>query len=223
MNPELLRRVIQALVFVCDKPLTIDQVKEVTGSAAADIRQAFEELRDSYINSNSGFILKEIAGGWQFVTDAEMAPHIKAYVQQRDQKKLSGASLETMSIIAYKQPITRAEIEYIRGVNVDGSMKTLLEKGLVKISGRKEVPGRPLLYSSTKFFLAHFGLASLRELPKLAEFTEKDIQLPESLQHKSSELLAEGESVESSFADPGFTSEPIAAATEEPQANDETV
>ncbi len=193
MNPEILRRVIQALVFVCDKPLTVEQVKEVTGSDSADIRRAFEELRDGYAAANSGFLLKEIAGGWQFATDPEMAPHIKAYVQQRDQKKLSGASLETLSIIAYKQPITRAEIEYIRGVNVDGSMKTLLEKGLVKISGRKEVPGRPLLYSTTKFFLGHFGLANLKELPKLAEFTEKDIELPESLQHKPSELLGEGE------------------------------
>ncbi len=196
MNPEMLRRIIQALVYVCDKPLTVDQVKEVTGSDAADIRRAFEELRDAYTSSQSGFLLKEVAGGWQFVTDPEMAPYIRTYVQHRDQKKLSGAGLETLSIIAYKQPITRAEIEYIRGVNVDGAMKTLLEKGLVKISGRKEVPGRPLLYSTTKFFLDHFGIANLKELPKLAEFTEKDIQLPESLQHSPSELLGEGESAE---------------------------
>lgn len=196
MNPEMLRRIIQALVYVCDKPLTVDQVKEVTGSESADIRQAFEELRDAYAASQSGFLLKEVAGGWQFVTDPEMAPYIRTYVQHRDQKKLSGAGLETLSIIAYKQPITRAEIEYIRGVNVDGAMKTLLEKGLVKISGRKEVPGRPLLYSTTKFFLDHFGIANLKELPKLAEFTEKDIQLPESLQHSPSELLGEGESAE---------------------------
>lgn len=197
MNPELLRRVIQALVYVCDKPLTVDQVKEVTGSQASDIRQVFEELRDAYAASNSGFLLKEIAGGWQFVTDPEMAPYVRSYVNHRDQKKISGASLETLSIVAYKQPITRAEIEYIRGVNVDGSMKTLLEKGLLKISGRKEVPGRPLLYSTTKFFLDHFGLANLKELPKLAEFTEKDIQLPDSLQHSSSETLPDGEGQES--------------------------
>lgn len=202
MNPELLKRVIQALVYVCDKPLTVDQVQEVTGSQPSDIRRTFEELRDAYAESQSGFLLKEIAGGWQFVTDPEMAPHISTYVRHRDQKKLSGASLETLSIVAYKQPITRAEIEYIRGVNVDGSMKTLLEKGLVKISGRKEVPGRPLLYSTTKFFLDHFGLAGLRDLPKLAEFTEKDIQLPESLQHSSSETLPEGDGApESPFAE----------------------
>ena len=188
MNPTILRRVIQALVFVCDKPLTVDQVKEATGSESAEIRRAFDDLRDAYAASQSGFLLKEIAGGWQFVTDPEMAPYVRTYVRQRDQKKLSGASLETLSMVAYKQPITRAEIEYIRGVNVDGAMKTLLEKGMVKISGRKEVPGRPLLYSTTKFFLDHFGLASLKDLPKLAEFTEKDIQLPESLQHAPSEL-----------------------------------
>jgi segregation and condensation protein B len=189
MSPELLKKIVQALVFVSDKPLTIEQVKEVTGSEAADIRQCFAELGESYAAAQSGFLLKEIAGGWQFVTDSEMAPYIRTYVQHRDQKKLSGAGLETLSIIAYKQPITRAEIEYIRGVNVDGSMKTLLEKGLVKISGRKEVPGRPLLYSTTKFFLDHFGLAGLRELPKLAEFTENDIELPASLRHSVGELM----------------------------------
>lgn len=216
MNPEILKRVIQALVYVCDKPLTVEQVKEVTGSETADIRQAFEELRDFYAASASGFVLKEIAGGWQFVTDPEMAPYIRSYVQHRDQKKLSGAGLETLSIIAYKQPITRAEIEYIRGVNVDGAMKTLLEKGLVKISGRKEVPGRPLLYSTTKFFLDHFGLANLKELPKLAEFTEKDIQLPESLQHSASETLADGEPSDVPAAAEG--SEP---AQEEASAADE--
>jgi segregation and condensation protein B len=109
------------------------------------------------------------------------------FLQAKDKKKLSQASLETLSIIAYKQPLTRAEIEFIRGVNVDGAIKTLLEKGLVRISGRKEVPGRPILYSTTKDFLDHFGLGSLKDLPKLAEFSEKDIELPEHLKLKEKE------------------------------------
>ncbi len=179
-----IRRIIEGLLLVADGPLLPDQIREATGAAPAAIRDALEELRQDCEKGERGFRLKELAGGYQFVTDPALAEVVKTFLQSKDKRKISQASLETLSIIAYKQPLTRAEIEFIRGVNVDGAIKTLLEKGLVRISGRKEVPGRPILYSTTKDFLDHFGLASVKDLPKLAEFTEKDIELPESLRER---------------------------------------
>ena len=126
------------------------------------------------------------------MTRPELSDFLQSYALSKEKRKLSGASLETLSIVAYRQPVTRQEIEYIRGVNVDGAVRTLVEKGLLKIAGRKNVPGRPLLYATTKNFLDHFGLGGLKDLPKLAEFTEKDIQLPDSLKAQQAEESAEG-------------------------------
>lgn len=188
------RRVIEGLLLVANGPLFSDEIREVTGASPAVIRDAIEEIRLDCEETQKGYRLKELAGGYQFVTDPALALPVKAFLQAKDKRKLSQASLETLSIIAYRQPLTRAEIEFVRGVNVDGSLKTLLEKGLIRICGRKEVPGRPILYSTTKDFLDHFGLASLKELPKLAEFTEKDIELPESLKEReAAEAVAQPE------------------------------
>ena len=182
MTPVELRRVVEALLLMADGPLTPEQVREAAEASPAEIRLAFDEIAADCSARERGFRLKELAGGFQLVTDPSLAEVVRRFVQAREKKKLSQASLETLSIVAYKQPITRAEIEFIRGVNVDGALKTLLEKGLIRITGRKEMPGRPILYGTTKNFLDHFGLASLKELPKLAEFTEKDIELPASLE-----------------------------------------
>jgi len=176
-----LQRVIEALLFVADRSVTMEQIRTVTQAETAKIRQCLEAMREEYDRAGRGFRLREIAGGYCFVTADELSGFVKAYALSKEKRRLSTASLETLSIVAYRQPITRAEIEFIRGVNVEGGIHTLVEKGLIKIVGRKEVPGRPLLYGTTRQFLDHFGLGNLKDLPKLAEFTEKDIELPESL------------------------------------------
>jgi segregation and condensation protein B len=143
---------------------------------AGEVDMLLGELRGEYELQQRGFRLTEIAGGYQLVTDARFESQLKRFYQTRLKRRLSQATLETLSIIAYRQPVTRADIEFIRGVNVDGALRTLLEKDLVKIAGKKDVPGRPLLYGTTKTFLEHFGLNAVDELPPLSQFTEKDIQ-----------------------------------------------
>ncbi len=140
------------------------------------IRAYLAELKKEYEAQGRGFRLFEIAGGYQLVTDEKFSPYLKKFYQSREKRRRSQASLETLSVVAFRQPVTRADIEGVRGVNVDGALKSLLEKGLVKIAGRKEVPGRPILYGTTKEFLEHFGLNSVKELPPLSEFTLKDIE-----------------------------------------------
>jgi len=181
MDKSELKRSIEALLFVTEKPLTVSQIKDVTGHEAKAILEAIESISDECDRGKKGFRLKALAGGYHFVTDPDVAETVKNYVKMKEKKRISQASLETLSIIAYRQPVTRAEIEFVRGVNVDGGLKTLLEKGLIRVAGRKEVAGRPILYSTTNDFLDHFGLSQIKELPKLAEFTEKDIELPDSM------------------------------------------
>jgi len=177
-------------LFASEKPLSIEQIKEAFsatdrgGSAsggkenldAGDIRPRIEALKSDYEVQGHGFKLFEVAGGYQIATDPRFAGVLQRFYRAREKKKLSQASLETLSIIAYRQPATRVDIEFIRGVNVEGALKTLLEKGLVKITGRKDIPGRPMLYGTTKEFLEHFGLASVEQLPALKEFSLKDIE-----------------------------------------------
>jgi len=190
-----LKYAIEALLFASERPLTVDEIQEAfsaeggslpdrqagasggqEGVSEKDVREYLAELKKEYETQSRGFKLFEIAGGWQLVTDERFSSYLKKFYQSREKKRLSRASLETLSVIAYKQPVTRADIEAIRGVNVDGALKTLLEKGLARIAGRKEVPGRPILYRTTKEFLEHFGLNSVKELPPLKEFTLKDIE-----------------------------------------------
>lgn len=187
MDQDELKYGIEALLFASERPLKVDEIKQafsiesasdLAGEekvGSADIEERLEALKADYETQGRGFKLFQIAGGWQLVTDERFASYLKKFYQSREKKRLSQASLETLSVVAYKQPATRADIEFIRGVNVDGALKTLLEKGLVRIAGRKEVPGRPMLYGTTQEFLEHFGLSSIKELPALNEYTEKDI------------------------------------------------
>ncbi len=177
MGNEEIKHAIEALLFASEKPLSPEQIQEAFEEdlGAQEIRRALEALKKEYIEGNRGFKLFEIAGGFQLVSDPRFASYLKRFYQAREKKRLSQASLETLSVIAYRQPATRADIEFIRGVNVDGAIKTLLEKGLIRIVGRKEVPGRPMLYGTTKEFLEHFGMNSIKELPALTEFKQEDI------------------------------------------------
>ncbi|MDO8526041.1 MAG: SMC-Scp complex subunit ScpB [Candidatus Omnitrophota bacterium] len=175
MESDQSKKIIEALLFVSDKPISIDALKDVLKDVEPTlIRGIIEELNGEYSSSGRSFAIKEIAGGFQMLTDPVYSRWISA-LYKRPPDRLTGPSLETLAIIAYKQPLTRSQIELIRGVNVDGVLRTLEERNLIRSRGRMEAPGRPILYGTTTEFLQHFGLKSLEELPKLKEFQESDL------------------------------------------------
>jgi len=175
MAEKMIKRVIEALLFVSQKPLIMEDFERaLDGPDEKEILGGIEELRGDYKSGERSFSIAELAGGWQIVTNPEFAPWI-GKLFRRDETKLSGPSLETLAIIAYKQPLTRSEVERIRGVNVDGVIKTLLDKSLIKIRGRKDAPGRPITYGTTDEFLKRFGLKGLESLPKLRDFMEHEL------------------------------------------------
>jgi segregation and condensation protein B len=172
MSENNLKSVIEALLFASDKPLTIEQVRKVFDNLeASEVRKILEELKNEYEQSNRGLRLAEIAGGFQMITAPTFAVFLKKLFKARHVERLSKPALETLAIIAYKQPVTKMEIESLRNVNVDGVMDNLLDKNLVRIAGRKKVPGRPFVFGTTRQFLEHFGLKTLDELPKMEEFS----------------------------------------------------
>lgn len=180
MNPEDAVQIIEALLFASEKPLTVEQMREVLGDVdGADIRHGIDALRASYRAANRAFTIEEVAGGFQMATDPRFGSWIRKLYREARSERLSGAALETLAIVAYRQPMTRAEIEQVRGVAVDGVLQTLLEKGVVKILGRRDAPGRPMLYGTTKEFLQYFGLNSLADLPSLEELAKPPAATPQ--------------------------------------------
>ena len=171
MSDNNVKTVIEALLFASEKPLMPEQIKDALDNLATDeIRKNIEELKDEYAKANRGMRIVEIAGGFQMITPPAVASFLRKLYKGRRVERLSQPALETLAIIAYKQPVTRLEIESIRNVNVDGMIKTFLEKGLIRITGRKKAPGRQKVYGTTRQFLEHFGLKSLDELPKIEGF-----------------------------------------------------
>src|SRR6058998_1622276 len=180
-------RVIEALLFSAQKPLPIREItaairgaeddesgsNEFTRVKEAEVDAALEQLKIEYIEQGRAFQLTEKAEGWQLATDPSFAKWVRQLFPAPKPARLSAPALETLAIIAYRQPITRADVEAVRGVNIDGVLQTLMERGLVKIAGRAEVPGRPLLYETTEFFLDHFGLRNLDELPNVEELRKR--------------------------------------------------
>lgn len=164
------KRLIEALLFVAWEPVTLKRLAEIVECDQTLLRQMLAELKADF--AGRGFELVEIAGGWQFLTPADMAPYIEKLYNPRTQQ-LSKAALETLAIVAYRQPVTRLEIDNIRQVKSDAVLGKLLEKSLIKEVGRMEGPGRPILYGTTREFLAAFGLVSLAELPQLPELDEQ--------------------------------------------------
>jgi len=164
--------IIEALVFVSEEPLSVKALAEVLREDAGWISAAIEELSREFNARNSGLYLREVAGGWQFATRPEHHEHVRAFLKSRPSAKLSLASLETLAVIAYKQPITVPEILEIRGVQSSSSIKTLLDKRLIVSKGRKETVGRPMLYGTSKEFLLQFGLKDLTELPNVEDFED---------------------------------------------------
>jgi len=164
------RRLIEALLFASPDPLPLSRLEELTEGAELEgktVRALLDELKEEYDRDGRAFALREGKGGAQLKTREEFAPWVKNLFGPRAAIRLSHAALETLAIVAYKQPITRVEIEAIRGVNIDGLVKNLLDRELIKIAGQKEVVGRPYLYRTSQRFLEQFGLSSLAELPAL--------------------------------------------------------
>ncbi len=161
--------VVEAVLFASDEPLKEARLADIVGTSARQIRQHIEDLNARYQANNSAFRIEQIAGGFQMLTLSPYNHWLKKLLRVRDDSKLSPAALETLAIIAYKQPVIRADIEVVRGVAVGEIVRSLMYKGLVKIVGRAEVLGRPMLYGTTKKFLEVFGLNTLKELPKIEE------------------------------------------------------
>ena len=172
------KKVIEVLLFTCEKPLALDKLKELLEDTEKSvIKSIIDELNTDYATTERSFSIVEVGGGFQILTDPFYAPWVRKLFAKDKKHRLSTPSLETLAIIAYRQPVTRADIEMIRGVNIGGVIDTLLERDMIRMVGRKDVVGRPFLYGTTKSFLTHFGLNSLEDLPRLHEFTEGDIQL----------------------------------------------
>lgn len=188
-----LHRVVEAILFASQKPVSIKELSAICKGAAdgakenplvtchakpkqEDFVEAILRLEEEYRETGRAFEVRESAAGWQLVTRADFSHWLRQLFPENRSAKLSAPALETLAIIAYRQPITRADIEAVRGVAVDGVMQTLLDRGLVRIAGRAEVPGRPLLYETTQHFMEHFGLKDLDDLPNAGEL--RRIPLP---------------------------------------------
>jgi len=171
MEKNDVKKIIEALLFVADQSLPLVAMKDALGEAAQghDLDALVQELGMDLKERNSPVEIRFVAGGWQLCTCREYSSWVRRLYREKSTLKLSPSAVETLAIVVYKQPITRAEVEEIRGVETSGVLETLLERKLIKIAGRKETLGRPLLYGTTQEFLAHFGLASLSELPVIEE------------------------------------------------------
>jgi segregation and condensation protein B len=191
-----LKNIVETILFAAEKPLTLKDLREIIANAAEgefsteasrawqrikekDLEEAIQELNKRYDASQSGLQIREIADAFQLVTRSDFVPWLRRLYEEHRPQRLSQPAMETLAIIAYRQPITRADIEAIRGVAVDGVVQTLLERGLIRITGRAEVPGRPLLYGTTQEFLEHFGLRNVDDLPAVEELRKVNIALPE--------------------------------------------
>ncbi len=214
----ILNQVIEALLFSGQKPLSTRELLTAIKGAGdsdelmpnefarvkeAEVAAALEQLKIEYIEQKRAFQLVEKAEGWQMVSDPAYAPWVRQLFPALKPARLTPPSLETLAIVAYRQPITRADVEAVRGVAVDGVLQSLMERGLVKIAGRAELPGRPLLYETTQFFLEHFGLRDLDELPNAEELRHR--YLPSAASAKPAapaELTSTTPEAESSAANP---------------------
>ena len=193
---------VEALLFASERSLSETKMKTVLGledeDATKQIKAAIDSLNSSYDKSNRAFRIERIAGGYRVMTREELAPLVSRLHEQRQQQKLSQAALETLSIIAYRQPVMRAEIEVIRGVACGEVLRGLMERRLVKIVGRAEELGRPMLYGTTKEFLTIFGLANLKDLPEVQGLAREPSWEPANLEVQETEETPKRDSDESS-------------------------
>ncbi len=229
----ILVRILEALLFSAQKPLSARELVAALKSAGAEdeaapnefkrvteaeVAAALEQLKIEFVEQGRAFQLIEKADGWQLASDPAYATWVRQLFPAAKPHRLTPPALETLAIIAYRQPITRADVEAVRGVAVDGVLQSLMERGLVKIGGRAEVPGRPLLYETTEFFLEHFGLRNLEELPNSEELRRRYLPTatpppapePEAIQPELEPITA------SEASAPETTSEPAPESASEP-------
>lgn len=184
-----IKRAIECIIFISDQPVSVDKLQQVfTDLERADIRGYLKELMQDWADLGRGIILEEIAGGYQFRTLPAYSEYITSFNKRVKKFRLSRAALEVIAIIAYKQPVTRVEVESIRGVDSSGVINALLERRIVEIKGRKEVIGKPFLYGTTSEFLEVFGLRSLTDLPTLKEIDEISKNLDPEISNLPEEL-----------------------------------
>ncbi len=181
-----LKQIVEAIIFASEKPISAAEIlaalrgaaeaakenpelTDLANSRENDVVDTVDALSSEYADSGRSFVIRETAAGWQLVTSASFGPWLRQLYPESKPARMSAPALETLAIIAYRQPVTRADIEAVRGVSVDGVMQTLLDRNLVRIAGRADIPGRPLLYETTHFFMEHFGLRGLDELPNAGE------------------------------------------------------
>jgi segregation and condensation protein B len=173
MDLDQLKPIVETLIFASDVPIPADQIRTfVENVTIEDIQKAVEQLNLDYTQTDRSFHIVHIAGGYQLVTHESYAPWVKKLFQGRIKTKLSQAAMEALSVIAFRQPVSKPEIEAIRGVNCDGVVRTLMERKLITISGRGEGPGKPLLYKTTREFLRYMGINDISDLPKPREIEE---------------------------------------------------
>ena len=186
---EDIKNIIESLLFVAEDPLTIDSIKKVLDSTDSNaIRNVLIELSSEYEARKGGFFLREVAGGFQIRTRPEYSQWIRRLLRPNP-LRLSNAALETLAIVAYKQPVIRSDIEHLRGVDCGGILRMLLERKLIRVVGRKEIPGRPIIYTTTKKFLELFELKDLRDLPSPKEIEELGNSSSETLADTASDII----------------------------------
>lgn len=186
---QLLKQHIEALVFTAEQPITTEEIISCLKTVynweltKKEVLEVIAELKEKYNHEDFSFEIVEIADGFQFLSKKEYHNAVNVLLQIKAKKRLSTAALETLAIIAYKQPLSKSEIEHIRGVNCDYSIQKLLEKELIVIEGKAETPGKPLLYATSKNFMDHFGLKSVKDLPKLKDLhiADNEIGVPTDL------------------------------------------
>jgi segregation and condensation protein B len=189
------KEILEALLLCSSEPLSLSALIEITGYESGQILEALSHLQQEYVQQGRGFEICEIAGGWMFATFPRHASYLEKLLRPK-LSTLSQASLEVLSIVAYRQPVTRGEMEEIRGVNCDSPVNTLLERNLIRESGRKDAAGRPILFATTTDFLKYFGLTSLQDLPPLEQgqlALEETLPGPESTSPAPEQTLAQAE------------------------------
>ncbi len=202
-SPERIRTVLEALLFVSDRPLPLEAMRQSTGVDVGPLREQLEKLQGHYRDGVRGIVLHEVASGWQLRTDASTSEFVRRFLKVKPQR-LTRAALETLAIIAYRQPVTRPEIEDVRAVDCGAVLKALLERRLIKIIGKREEVGRPLLYGTTPEFLEFFNLKDLASLPTLREFHELSEESQAIVEKETGEPAPTPEGLVAALKDPGF-------------------
>jgi segregation and condensation protein B len=211
------KAVLEALIFAADAPLSLRRLVDLLPELGAqELGELLLELERDYAVDGRGLLLEEVGGGWRFATRAEISPYVERLLRGRRAPRLSQAALETLAIVVYRQPTTKAEIEAIRGVSVDGPLRTLLERELLKVTGRAAGPGRPLLYATTRELLVLLGIRDLRDLPQLDEL-ESVLEAFEGTDPAQLEL---GQAVEPRAEESTAEESAVAATTVEAESGD---